>query len=99
MANDELAREISRTVDCQRTTPDEELVSGRLGQLEDDVLPPSQNRHDPSRGLPDSYVDDAIPPADVLRGDERRPAPVQPSTGSEGDERLSGTKAGRRAWC
>jgi hypothetical protein len=47
MTDDELASEISRPVDCQRTTPDEELVSSQLGQLEDDVLPPSQNRHDP----------------------------------------------------
>jgi hypothetical protein len=94
MTDDELASEISRPVDCQRTTPDEELVSGRLGQLEDDVLPPSQNRHDPSGGLPDSHIDDAIPPADVLRGDTDRPSPIQPGAGPKGDECLPGPEPG-----
>jgi len=55
----------------------------------------SANRHDPSGRLPDSHIDDAIPPADVLRGDTDRPSPVQSGAGPKGDECLPGPEPGR----
>src|SRR5438128_53804 len=46
--------------------------------------------------LLDPDEDDAVPAGDVFRCDPSRPAPVQPRTGTKGDERLTGPEAGRR---
>src|SRR5229473_1376035 len=73
MANDELASEVSRPVDGEGAAPDEELIPGRLGQLENDLLPPGQNWHDPGRRLPDPHEGDAVSVGDILCGD---PPPV-----------------------
>src|SRR2546423_1177945 len=96
VADDELPGEVSRPVDGQRATPDQELVSSRSGQVNDDLLPPGQDRHDPGGRLPDAHENDAVPAGDIFRSDAGRPPPVQPRTGPEGDESLPCTKASRR---
>src|SRR5712671_4219518 len=94
VADDELPGEVSRSVDGQRATPDQELVSSRIGQVNDDLLPPGQDRHDPGGRLPDAHENDAVPAGDIFRSDTGRPPPVQPRTGPKGDECLPGPKPG-----
>ncbi len=45
MTDDEFAGKVPGPVDGKGPAPDEELVPSRGRQFEDDLLPPSQDRH------------------------------------------------------